>query len=363
MTTIIAYILVLLAAAEDLAALCDQGGTNQSARVAAQYTYDAYGDVVTTDHIHAHAYAHLGHKCLFVDRLDIGVSAGGNDTPRLVPFAQHVYQNRNRAYSPALGRYLQRDPNESGLVLLDSLAYHGETPTVAPSDMDLSAQHADGSNLYAYLGSNPWTRGDPLGLFITWLLPGPSDFITGALQSLVTEYAANLEWDVEWAGDWETGDDWHSRLDASWIVFALIRGVYDAYWIGIPFTDIGVNPLDRLAGGKRKTPRGARTPGGSARFSHVVEVDGKRAVVFHNPRGGRKLVRFDRDAIRRTEHVTPSNYAKEIADANRKYPAPKDHIWHHHWKPGVMQLVPRKLHERAGHIGRRQFWPPERPAR
>jgi hypothetical protein len=171
----------------DLAALCDQGGTNQSARVAAQYTYDAYGAVVTTDHIHAHAYAHLGHKCLFVDRLDIGVSAAGSDTPRLVPFAQHVYQNRNRAYSPALGRYLQRDPNQTALALL-SAAHHGREVLAIVMAFDVEGLYGDGANLYEYLGSSPWTRSDPLGL--SW---DPFDMVDEYLAEDAGSKAAFLE--------------------------------------------------------------------------------------------------------------------------------------------------------------------------
>lgn len=56
-------------------------------------------------------------------------------------------------------------------------------------------------------------------------LPGPSDFITGALQALVTGYAANQNFDLKWAGDFDIDDDMHSRLDSSWIKYALLEGL------------------------------------------------------------------------------------------------------------------------------------------
>ncbi|MFG0286513.1 MAG: hypothetical protein ACF8R7_19030 [Phycisphaerales bacterium JB039] len=95
----------IMDAGGDLVALCDLGGPNDEARVVGQWTYDAYGAVLSADHLHAMALPHLGHKGLFVDRLDVGVvtGVGGPESPRLVPYARAIYHNRNRAYSPTLG--------------------------------------------------------------------------------------------------------------------------------------------------------------------------------------------------------------------------------------------------------------------
>lgn len=46
-------------------------------------------------------------------------------------------------------------------------------------------------------------------------VPGPSDYIRGALQGLVQEYASNLEWDLDWALDWGADDDLHTRGDSA----------------------------------------------------------------------------------------------------------------------------------------------------
>jgi hypothetical protein len=74
-----------------------------------QWTYDAYGNVLSADHIHPHAYTRVGHKGLIFERLDVGVADHGEqgamtpgmfighptcefDTPRLVPFGKRVVQ-------------------------------------------------------------------------------------------------------------------------------------------------------------------------------------------------------------------------------------------------------------------------------
>ncbi|MCW5757958.1 MAG: hypothetical protein KIT54_12045 [Phycisphaeraceae bacterium] len=77
----------IMDAGGDLVALCDFGGPNGEARVVGQWTYDAYGSVLSADHLHAMALPRLGHKGLFLDRLDVGIvtGVGGGESPRLVP--------------------------------------------------------------------------------------------------------------------------------------------------------------------------------------------------------------------------------------------------------------------------------------
>jgi hypothetical protein len=137
--------------------------------------------VLSADHLHPHAYTRVGHKGLIFDRLDVGVADRGDngtftagqfvghpacdfDTPRIVPFARGLYHNRNRVYMPELGRFAQADPNASGQTLLDLPVYHGRRFTSAAVLFDLRARYGDGGSLYAYMGGNPWLRGDPMGL-------------------------------------------------------------------------------------------------------------------------------------------------------------------------------------------------------
>lgn len=156
----------------DIVALCDLGGTpdaslgRSAARVVGQWTYDAYGECLTADHLHAFAPLHAGHKGLFLDRLDVGVADAttGEELPRLVPYAHALYQVRNRVYAPQLGRFLQPDPNASGQTLLEAAAYNGRGLGAIAAAFDLEGRLDDGLNLYQYLGSNPWRRSDAMGL-------------------------------------------------------------------------------------------------------------------------------------------------------------------------------------------------------
>jgi YD repeat-containing protein len=228
----------------DLVALVDAGGTSGTARVVGQWTYDAYGNVHSADYLHAHAYTRVGHKGLIFDRLDAAPSLGGIgvadeghdgtftqgqfvghpacgfDVPGLVPFAKGIYHNRNRVYMPELGRFTQADPNASGQTLLDLPVYHGRAITAAAVNFDFSARYADGGSLFAYMGGNPWVQSDSMGLLswggaaqngLLYALPGPADMIRSVLAELLTDYAANMEWDFEWAMDWSMDDRWSER--------------------------------------------------------------------------------------------------------------------------------------------------------
>lgn len=149
----------------DVVAGCDLGGSGGDGRVAAQFTFDAYGDVLTSDHIHAHAHLRCGHKGLFVDRLDVGVvTTSGVEQPRLVPSGHLLVHNRNRTYIPQMGRFLQQDPNATAAVLMESAASHGRGMAAMAAAFSMEQRYGDGGNLYEYLGSSPWSRSDPMGL-------------------------------------------------------------------------------------------------------------------------------------------------------------------------------------------------------
>jgi len=197
----------------DMVALVNAGGPGGAARVAGQWTYDACGNVLSTDHIHAHAYSRVGHKGLIFDRLDAGVGPGtgigvadrgddgsftagqfvghascGFDTPRIVPFAKGLYHNRNRVYMPELGRFAQADPNASGMGLLDMPIYHGGAFSAGAVSFDVQARYGDGGSLYAYMGGNPWMNSDPMGL--SW---DPFDIVDDFVAESMGSSAALLE--------------------------------------------------------------------------------------------------------------------------------------------------------------------------
>lgn len=78
--------------------------------------------------------------------------------------------------------------------------------------------------------------------------------------------------------------------------------------------------------------------------------------------GGRALVRFPDDAIRKVVKGIPmTDSASEIAAANRRCGVPGNHkwiidgvphTWHHSHVRGELHLVPTDLHQAIGHQGR-----------
>lgn len=158
---------VIQDAGGDIVAACDLGGTGGEARVVSQWTYDSYGAPLSTDRLGGHADLYAGHKGLFVDRLDTGVAniVGGPGRPRIVPFAKNIVHNRNRAYNPSLGRFMQADPNATGAVVLaDVRWFEGASASVVLRRLSLSWRYADGANLQLYLRANPFGLADPMGL-------------------------------------------------------------------------------------------------------------------------------------------------------------------------------------------------------
>ena len=59
----------------DLVALAVVDGANE-AWVVRQWTYDAYGAILTAEHLGPSLETHVGHKGLFMDRLDVAMGYG-----------------------------------------------------------------------------------------------------------------------------------------------------------------------------------------------------------------------------------------------------------------------------------------------
>ncbi|MFN7375575.1 MAG: hypothetical protein ACK54T_05220 [bacterium] len=145
-------------------AMVTQATVGTPSRVAWQGAYDAYGQVIAARSIVSHPPLRAGHKGLFAERLDGGVatlggtpSLGDLDRGRLEPPATIVYHNRNRTLSPTLGRFLQSDPNASGVGLVSSVPHSGTRVLVDVIIADLGQMAGDGVNLYQYC------QGDPVG--------------------------------------------------------------------------------------------------------------------------------------------------------------------------------------------------------
>lgn len=63
-----------------------------------------------------------------------------------------------------MGRFYQLDPNATAMALLEASIYHGRGVGAIALAFSMEDMYGDGLNLYEYLGSNPWSRTDPMGL-------------------------------------------------------------------------------------------------------------------------------------------------------------------------------------------------------
>jgi hypothetical protein len=196
--------------------------------VAWQATYDPYGQPRVTQMpsgvTSGFAYPRIGHKGLFVERLDTTTMA---HTERLESNARLLYHARNRWLQPSLGRWTSRDPNGLGQTVQQSWAMHGVTANVSLAEPDIRTSWTDGANLQQYVRGNPVMGGDEMGLFLgvldtmisTYELADRAAGAGGAMMNAVraTEnfldsYSVSLLYDIEWALDWTASDDENRRF-------------------------------------------------------------------------------------------------------------------------------------------------------
>jgi len=132
-----------------MALLDDQGV------VLEQYQYDPYASLAIVDPLVPTPPINcVGHQGLFFDSFEgegLTIDAVG------------LYYNRNRWYSPTLGRFMQRDPNEAAQPIITALMMNGQTMNILFGVFNPEGHYSDGMNLYQYCGSNPVNNRDPSG--------------------------------------------------------------------------------------------------------------------------------------------------------------------------------------------------------
>ena len=139
-----------------------------------QYTWEPYGMVLTAETLpippplaqQPKPPNRADHQGLFLYRFDLPTAPPIDPDPT----ALGLYYNRNRWYSPHLGRFTTTDPNASGQ-LLCSLQYGGSASQEGIAGYDAKDRYADGMNTLAYTRSNPVHATDPAGLAAHHLVP------------------------------------------------------------------------------------------------------------------------------------------------------------------------------------------------
>ncbi len=228
----------------DVIALTDAIG-----RVVAQHGYTPYGDLLAAERFvpgsdslasESHAAAigsRLGHQGLRTERFDRPWD-GPLDLSSAVPIGtdatgsyRSLCHNRNRLYDPAEGRFTGNDPNGLGLPVLSGTAFGGVAPSAFDVDPNIGLHHADGLNTHAAYHANPRASQDPSGLFIDpadiagMAVMGVVRGLRGGLEAIVSVYADNQDYDLDWAMDWGLPDDWNTRTENTWVAQAWNEGV------------------------------------------------------------------------------------------------------------------------------------------
>lgn len=134
-------------------------------RVTDQFSFDPYGTLLSYDGtFYDRPKLEVGHQGLFFDRLDVPLlDSDGSENPRLAANAAGIYYNRARTYSPSLGRFLQADPNATGIVC-NGANELGSHPSAYPIAIDIDVLYTDSPNLFSYLHGSPIDFRDPNGL-------------------------------------------------------------------------------------------------------------------------------------------------------------------------------------------------------
>jgi hypothetical protein len=107
-----------------------------------------------------------------------------------------MYHNRTRYVPPHIGRFHQRDPNETGLLVATAMLYNARTPEAFVSLVP-GAQYSDGLSPYQYLASNPVNRTDPMGLEMFDWMAESEDFeseMTGHKLYVLGTLNENARW-------------------------------------------------------------------------------------------------------------------------------------------------------------------------
>lgn len=255
-------------------------------------------------------------------------------------------------YMPQLGRFMQADPNASGMQLVERVN-HGRSVLPSVAEFDLESAMLDGPNLYAYARGNPFLRSDAMGLqsddddregdgigigdivpfiptsaavdavaFVAKVSIVAVGTVRGGLEGLTGAYAANLELDIDWAMDWSQGDDNHSRLSNEWIAESFAEGLGNGYEQASEF--VGGDPLDfglgnPLLGGLSKGVRSVTKSGQQlmGQVHHAVSAKINRALE-KNPGTKGRINRNDKKWLTRAatqaDHISYQTWHRNYDD-------------------------------------------------
>jgi RHS repeat-associated protein len=153
-----------------------------------QYNYTPYGELRLVEDVPTCGTP----PCTTVTPLDYAANPSALQVDHFHQglYADHetgLIHNRARAYNPRIGRFNERDPNGSGVLLTSVLARNAMSRQVF-SSVDAGGMYVDGLNPYEYLRTNPTNGTDPTGQF-TYMDTLITAGLAGGLYTAASTYA------------------------------------------------------------------------------------------------------------------------------------------------------------------------------
>lgn len=239
---------VLQDAQGDIIAILEKPSGSTPAKVVQQWNYSPYGQVISTERFATSTGEPVptvvfGHKGLAVDRLDTPSSswdsAGASllDTRRLESGARLLAYANNRTLDVSRGRWLQQDPNASGLPVNAAILFHGIAPATPVVSIELAGRMRDGLALGNYCRNGPISASDLSGLMIDAALRAPNGMQTLYTGLRIAGWIKNLS-DIAYIGGITT-------IVAGPVVVAGAITVHSVMTYGV--RDAGLYGRDKLA--------------------------------------------------------------------------------------------------------------------
>lgn len=200
--------------------------------------------------------------------------------------------------------------------------------------------------------------------------------LRGGLEELTSQYAENMEDDLDWAIDWSRPDDDYSRLSSKWVGNALMdgmtRGATGALNDAMSDMTFGLWPGGQ--DGEGSAPETANIIADKRGFistasgglTRIINYSKRGMVIVKNVGGdyGRVSIRYNRrgfpdfsDYVKHRAYFrVTGDRAADAARANlikfgRSHPTPKGWVWHHHQNMRRMELIPQVIHDAFRHTG------------
>ncbi|MBS0190197.1 MAG: HNH endonuclease, partial [Planctomycetes bacterium] len=279
-----------------------------------------------------------GHKSLAVDRLDapalVWQDGAISENQRLVPDGRLIAYARNRTLDIDKGRWLQMDPNETAIRVIDTLVSHGCTQLFRPSVASVQGRASSTIHFFQYTTSNPVANSDHLGLMLDTLMEASEEAI-------------------RWQQAYERGKK------ALNIARQIVAGVeMESIVMGLA-ADFVMNKVTGVIGDKIFSVAGkmaVRIKRYAKNFNKEIEIAGRK--IKFDSHGFPDFSQFSigKVPIKMTGDNTTDKRLADLAYKEMGKVRPQGYLWHHSEDLQHMELIPEEVNDEVRHLGGASLW-------